>query len=359
MKRITHEEYMRWVENNRPEYEVIETYVNCSTKITHKHKLSGMVWKCSPEKFKTGVSHPQISRNNNSVIKRTHEEYVRWVENNRPEYEVIETYVNVKIKILHKHKPTQIQWKCSPEKFMKGSKPTELTKCERWNKNKYNKFLLENKIPIQLIGPFTRQSYPTLHLCLNTNVTFTIAPKHVISNRKFEYKILIDNTKKYKQWLLENYPEIIITEPYVSSHTKINHLHIETGACWVVKPNNVIHGKQRHPIEKPSSYSRRSIEWFNQIMREQNIEIQHQLNGGEYNIPSIGKVDGYCKQTNTVYEFHGDFWHGNPELFSTDDIHPVINKPFGSLYKQTKDRDKKIKKLGYNLIVKWESDFNQ
>lgn len=36
---------------------------------------------------------------------------------------------------------------------------------------------------------------------------------------------------------------------------------------------------------------------------------------GEYRIEGVGKVDGFCEQTNTVYEYHGDYWHGNPDIY--------------------------------------------
>lgn len=37
--------------------------------------------------------------------------------------------------------------------------------------------------------------------------------------------------------------------------------------------------------------------------------------GGEYVIPETKwKVDGYDEKTNTVYEFHGDYWHAHPSV---------------------------------------------
>ena len=40
------------------------------------------------------------------------------------------------------------------------------------------------------------------------------------------------------------------------------------------------------------------------------------------------KVDGYCYETNTVYEFHGDYWHGNPIVFDSDDTNKCVGKTF-------------------------------
>lgn len=74
----------------------------------------------------------------------------------------------------------------------------------------------------------------------------------------------------------------------------------------------------------------------------------------------IGKyiVDGYDPSTNTIYEFNGDFWHGNPKLYKENDINNVLNKTFGELYKKTISREKYLIKKGYNLVSIWENDFN-
>jgi very-short-patch-repair endonuclease len=74
----------------------------------------------------------------------------------------------------------------------------------------------------------------------------------------------------------------------------------------------------------------------------------------------IGKyiVDGYEPSTNTIYEFNGDFWHGNPELYDEDDINKVLNKTFGELYKKTINRERYLMKKGYNIISICENEFD-
>ncbi|KKL70695.1 hypothetical protein LCGC14_2102310, partial [marine sediment metagenome] len=71
------------------------------------------------------------------------------------------------------------------------------------------------------------------------------------------------------------------------------------------------------------------------------------------------RADAYDPKTNTVYEFFGDYWHGNPEVFDKDKIHPISKKSFGELYKKTLKRLKLLKKSGYNVIYIWENDFNR
>ena len=71
------------------------------------------------------------------------------------------------------------------------------------------------------------------------------------------------------------------------------------------------------------------------------------------------KADGFCKSNNTIYEFHGDFWHGNPKKYiDTEFINTVSKKSMKTLYEKTIKRDNRIRELGYNLVVMLELDWN-
>ena len=69
-------------------------------------------------------------------------------------------------------------------------------------------------------------------------------------------------------------------------------------------------------------------------------------------------VDGYDKETNTVYEYHGCLWHGCPICYDSEDINPLSGNKMCDLYKKTIDRVSKIESLGYNVIQKWACQFN-
>lgn len=70
------------------------------------------------------------------------------------------------------------------------------------------------------------------------------------------------------------------------------------------------------------------------------------------------RVDGFDPKTNTVYEFLGDFWHGNPEKYDKDDINCVNYRSFGNLYNDTFKRIETLKQQ-YNVVYIWESDFKR
>ena len=106
-----------------------------------------------------------------------------------------------------------------------------------------------------------------------------------------------------------------------------------------------------------SGYSRKCIQWLEEISQQESIFIQHAENIGEYKIPGTKfKADGFCAETNTVYEYYGDKWHGNIFVYgATTKCHPFSKKTAEELYQQTLARENIIKELGYNVVSRWES----
>ena len=63
--------------------------------------------------------------------------------------------------------------------------------------------------------------------------------------------------------------------------------------------------------ETPRRYERMAIEWLEWEAQQSGYHVRHQGNDrgaiGRNRLP----VDGYVKETNTVYEFQGCYWHGH------------------------------------------------
>ena len=107
-----------------------------------------------------------------------------------------------------------------------------------------------------------------------------------------------------------------------------------------------------------TGYSKVQITWIEYQVFKNKIYIRHALNSNEYRIPtSRYSVDGYCEETNTVYEFHGDYYHGNPKIYSSDVFNTKMKKTMGELYKKTQDKKEFIISLGYNYVEMWENDW--
>jgi len=145
---------------------------------------------------------------------------------------------------------------------------------------------------------------------------------------------------------------------YKSSREKII-ISCKTHGDFIQTPNDHLNGCGCQKCGM-GNYSKICIEWLETIMKNENIFIQHANNGGEIKIKinkKLYKFDGFCKETNTIYEFMGDFFHGNPKTYNQNDINPLNKKTFGKLYNETLKRLELIKNEGYNIITIWESDY--
>lgn len=142
-----------------------------------------------------------------------------------------------------------------------------------------------------------------------------------------------------------NYDKVV----YINAHTKII-ITCPIHGDFTQTPNSHLFGKGCPNHKK--SFSKMSKKWLDSF-KISTIIYHHNLiiNNKSY------EVDGYDPITNTVYEFHGDFWHGNPDKFNKNEINPITKTTFGFLYKKTLIKENIIKSAGYNLVVIWEKDF--
>jgi len=68
-------------------------------------------------------------------------------------------------------------------------------------------------------------------------------------------------------------------------------------------------------------------------------------------------VDGIDYDKCIIYEFYGDFFHGNPNIYDKDDINPLLKETYGDLYLKTKGKEATLLENGYELVTMWESEF--
>ena len=88
--------------------------------------------------------------------------------------------------------------------------------------------------------------------------------------------------------------------------------------------------------------------------------IQHAENIGEFKIPDTTYwADGYSNKLNIIIEFHGDYWHGNPEIFNKNDINTRTSTTFGELYDKTMKKTSILRDKGYNVYEIWENNWKK
>lgn len=107
------------------------------------------------------------------------------------------------------------------------------------------------------------------------------------------------------------------------------------------------------------NYSKQEIEWLEYCMLREGY-IQHAKNRGQYKIPgTLMSADGFNEDKNTIYEFQGDYWHGNPKVHNEVEINTRTGTTFGFLYQRTKNKINLLLSKGYILREMWESDWKR
>lgn len=72
------------------------------------------------------------------------------------------------------------------------------------------------------------------------------------------------------------------------------------------------------------------------------------------------KVDGYLPEQKMVFEFLGDYWHGNVSKYDPNQYNLTVKKTFGTLHKQTFSRLSKLQQVHQvKVLYIWESDYRQ
>lgn len=139
----------------------------------------------------------------------------------------------------------------------------------------------------------------------------------------------------------------------------VNYVNNETPVTIICKT----HGKfQQTPHAHMAGYgcsrcvknsSKKENEWLDSLNIKTLVkQAKIKINDKTY------VVDGFDPETNTIYQFHGDYFHGHPDYFKPYWKNRVNKQTFGDLFSKTL----KIKELfinnGYKYVEKWEHDFD-
>jgi hypothetical protein len=217
-----------------------------------------------------------------------------------------------------------------------------------------------------------KYDYSQVHFTTMTNEIKIICKVHGAFEQKPRYHL--DSNGCYKcSGITRNTDDFIINSNIVHNniydYSKVNYESTRKQVIIICKkhgefkqtPNDHLSGYGCIKCGK-GNYSKICIKWLNEISIRENINIQHIGNIGEKVIKLNNKkykLDGYCEETHTIYEFYGDIWHGNPSRFKREENNPINNKTYGELYDETMKREEKLKKTGFNIITIWESDYKK
>lgn len=113
MRKKTHDEYIKELDEVRSNVEPLEEYIDTNTPIRHRCKICNYKWPIRPARALYGNVCPNCS----GKIKRTHEKYVAQLSQLQPNIEVVEEYISRHTKILHRCRLDGHEWRAEPGYF--------------------------------------------------------------------------------------------------------------------------------------------------------------------------------------------------------------------------------------------------
>ena len=131
---------------------------------------------------------------------------------------------------------------------------------------------------------------------------------------------------------------------------------------WAIMQNMPTGSYTRRLAEqdfKPKGSIKMAIEWLEWVAYKERIRIRHQLNNTEKRIGDRKlPVDGFNPQTQTVYQFHGCYWHGHDcALNQGKDFNEKRKKPMAELREETKANTEYIRSKRYNVVEMYECEW--
>lgn len=101
------------------------------------------------------------------------------------------------------------------------------------------------------------------------------------------------------------------------------------------------------------TYSKIENEWIKSLGELINHEKTYiNIDGKRFHPDGYGTTDHP-----TIYEFLGDYWHGNPVKFNLNDINKTNKKSFQELYNKNIERFTIFTNAGFDVKYVWETDF--
>jgi hypothetical protein len=173
---------------------------------------------------------------------------------------------------------------------------------------------------------------------------------HHIHNKNIQLKILNTRTKNFLNGLFSGNRLDYLLKPLFDPSQFVSvqeYYPFECSKCHTIFKSNIEDGK----IPKcPACFSRNNIS-FPELEFLDYLKIEDRQ---KYIKPF--KVDG-CKNKK-IFEFLGDFWHGNPIRFDKNNYNKIVKKTFGELYDNTIYKFRELYQMGYTIYYVWENDWN-
>lgn len=116
MDRITEDEFLKRLQKNAPDIEIISEYNGFDETIQCKCKKCGYEWETTPKRVSRGAGCSKCANN----IKKSPMQFLKEMENINPTIEILGEYINNRTKILCKCRMCGNKWESVPSRLLIG-----------------------------------------------------------------------------------------------------------------------------------------------------------------------------------------------------------------------------------------------
>jgi hypothetical protein len=148
---------------------------------------------------------------------------------------------------------------------------------------------------------------------------------------------------------------------YISSECKVK-IRCKTHGEFEADPPKHYRLGYGCPICTGCGVSFAQLEWLHHIENTTGEDIVYK--GGKHNKEEsfrfnnkLYRVDGFCEETNTIYEFLGCWYHGCLKCRDETVVHPWSKKTMKQLYQESLDRKTILEENGYTVVYMWECEW--
>ena len=107
----------------------------------------------------------------------------------------------------------------------------------------------------------------------------------------------------------------------------------------------------QYHLEAPHTFGLISYQWLSWVAATEGIFIRHSVNIGEHRLTSNNLlVDGFCQQTNEVFEFMRCFFYVCQRCHVGKGINPLNSKSFQELH-QKQEKMKLLEECDHQILV--------
>lgn len=150
-----------------------------------------------------------------------------------------------------------------------------------------------------------------------------------------------DGKYQYPEKYIECDTKIRIVCPIHGDFFQTPYIHLRSKGCPCCARTQISIGEKEW------------LEYLNVPNTKETRQVYHRIGKLQF------RFDGFDPESKTVFEYYGDYWHGNINLpkFAKNKVHPVSKKTYGELYDRTMERKKILEDNGFKVVFIWENDW--